>query len=134
MLRQLWVSGGIGAVISSAASHVAVPDDLTLEIEVMADSAIVRCRGVLTLTTAGQLRNEVKRLLLQVRSVTVDFSDLTLIDSVGLGTMAALYVSARNAGRELHVVNMGARVREMFSVTRLLSLFESAGEANVRIP
>jgi hypothetical protein len=32
------------------------------------------------------------------------------------------------------VVNIGARVREMFSVTRLLSLFECAGEANVRIP
>jgi len=119
-------------VISSAASRVA--DQLTLEIEVMADSAIVRCRGALTLATAGQLRHEVKRLLLEVRGVTVDFTDLTMIDSMGLGTMAGLYVSARNAGRDLHVVNMGARVREMFSVTRLLSLFEPAGEANVRIP
>lgn len=100
----------------------------------LADSAIVRCRGALTLTTAGRLRHEVKRLLLEVRRVTVDFADLALIDSVGLGTMAALYVSARNADRDLYVVNIGARVREMFSVTRLLSLFECAGEANVRIP
>jgi anti-anti-sigma factor len=112
---------------------VAVPDDLTLEIEMLADSAVVHCRGALTLTTAGRLRHEVKRLL-EVRGVTVDFADLALIDSVGLGTMAALYVSARNADRNLYVVNLGARVREMFSVTRLLSLFESAGEATVRIP
>ena len=100
----------------------------------LADTAIVRCRGALTFTTAGRLRHEVKRLLLQVRGVTVDFADLALIDSMGLGTMAGLYVSARNAGRDLYVVNMGARVREMFSVARLLSLFEVAGEANVRIP
>ena len=113
---------------------MAVPSELTLEIEVTADTAIVRCHGALTLATAGQLRHEVKRLLLQVRGVTVDFADLALIDSMGLGTMAGLYVSARNAGRNLYVLNMGTRVREMFSVARLLSLFEPAGEANVRIP
>ena len=67
--------------------------ELTLDTEVMADTAIVRCRGALTLTSAGRLRHEVKRLLLQTRVVTVDFTDLSMIDSVGLGTMAALYVS-----------------------------------------
>jgi anti-anti-sigma factor len=76
-----------------------VPDqnELTLDIEVTADIAIVRCRGALTLTSAGRLRHEVKRLLLSTRTVTVDFTDLAMIDSFGLGTMAALYVSARNA-------------------------------------
>ena len=110
------------------------PNELTLEIEVLADSAIVRCRGALTLTSAGRLRHEVRRLLGQARGVTVDFTDLKLIDSFGLGTMASLYVSARNAGRDLYVVNMGPRVRELFSVTRLLSLFEQVGDFGVRIP
>jgi hypothetical protein len=50
-----------------------------------------------------------------------------MIDSVGLGTIASLYVSARTAGGELYVVNLAPRLRELFSVTRLLSLFESAG-------
>jgi len=107
-------------------------NELTIDIEVLADTAIVRCRGGLTLTTSSRLRHEVKRLLLQSRAVTVDFTDLRMIDSVGLGTMAALYVSSRNAGRELFIVNMGPRVREMFSVTRLLSLFE--GASTVRMP
>lgn len=108
-------------------------NELTLEIEILTDTAIVRCRGGLTLTTAGRLRHEVKRLLPQTRAITVDFTDLGMIDSFGLGTMASLYVSARNAGRELYIVNMGARVREMFSVTRLLSLFEAAGSSDVRM-
>ena len=110
------------------------PNELTLDIEVLADTAIVRCRGALTLTSAGRLRHEVKRLLVQARVVTVDFTDLKMIDSFGLGTMASLYVSARNAGRDLYVVNMGPRVRELFSVTRLLSLFEHVGDFGVRIP
>jgi anti-anti-sigma factor len=110
------------------------PNELTLDIEVLADTAIVRCRGALTLTSAGRLRQEVKRLLAQARVVTIDFTDLEMIDSFGLGTMASLYVSAQTAGRDLHVVNMGPRVRELFSVTRLLSLFEHVGDFNVRIP
>ena len=100
--------------------------DLTLDIEAVADTAIVHCRGALTLTTAARFRAEVKRLLPDTRVITVDFTHLTMIDSMGIGTMAALYASARNAGRELYVVNIGPRVREMFSVTRLLSLFEPA--------
>jgi len=56
-----------------------------------------------------------------------------MMDSMGLGTIAALYASSRNAGRDMHVVNIGPRIREMFRVSRLLSLFESAGGANVRI-
>ena len=107
-----------------------MPDqnDLTLDVEVMADIATVRCTGRLTLISAGRLRHEVKRLLSQARVVIIDLTDLTMMDSVGLGTIASLYASARNAGRDLHVVNIRPRIRELFSVSRLLSLFETPGE------
>src|SRR5262245_26930319 len=103
-----------------------VPDqnELTLDIEVLADVATVRCTGKLTLTSASRFRHEVKRLLSQARVVIIDLTGLTLMDSLGLGTVASLYASAQNAGRDLHVVNIGPRVRELFSVSRLLSLFE----------
>ena len=111
-----------------------MPDqnELTLDVEVVADMATVRCAGRLTLTSAGRLRHEVQHLLSQPRVVIIDLTGLTMMDSVGLGTMASLYVSARNAGRDLHVVNIGPRIREMFRVSRLLSLFE--GTAIMRTP
>jgi anti-anti-sigma factor len=109
-------------------------NELTLDIEVVADVATVRCAGRLTLSSSSRFRHEVKRLLLQSRVVTIDLTNLTMMDSLGLGTIASLYASSRNAGRDLHVVNIGPRIREMLSVSRLLTLFESAGEANVRIP
>ena len=118
----------------SSAPNVPIPPELTFDIEVLADTAIVRCHGALTLTSASRLRHEVKQLLLKARAVTVDFTDLRTIDSFGLGTMASLYASARNAGRDLYIVNMGPRIREMFSVTRLLSLFEHVGDFSTRIP
>jgi len=96
------------------------------------DAVVVRCLGSLTLTTAGRLRHEVKSLLQSTRFVTLDLDGLQMIDSVGLGTIASLYVSARTAGGALYVVNLGPRIREVFSVTRVLSLFE--GAATVRMP
>src|SRR5262245_36591445 len=100
----------------------------------LGDVVTVRCAGKLTLTSASRFRHEVKQLQLQARVVIVDLTGLTMMDSLGLGTIASLYASARSGGRDLHVVNIGPRIRELFSVSRLLSLFEEAGTANVRIP
>ena len=102
--------------------------ELTFDVETTADTVIVRCHGALTVTSADRFRHEIKPLLLQARVVTIDFTDLARIDSVGLGTMVALYVSAQNAGRDLHIVNIGPRIREIFRITRLISFFESTGE------
>lgn len=113
-----------------------MPDqnELTLDIEVVAETATVRCAGALTLGSASRFRYEVKRLLPNARVITVDLTGVTMMDSMGLGTLAAIYVSARSAGCELLVVNIGPRIRQLLSVARLLSLFEAAGQANVRIP
>ena len=108
--------------------------ELTLDIDATSDAATVRCHGRLTLTSAGELRNTVKPLIAGRRTLTLDFTDVTLMDSVGLGTVVALYVSARNAECHLVLVNIQPRIRELFSVTRVLSLFESVGEANIRFP
>ena len=108
--------------------------ELTLDVDAVADAATVRCRGRLTLTSAGELRATVKPLVAGRRTVTLDFTDVTLMDSVGLGTVVSLYVSARKADCQLLLVNLRPRIRELFSVTHVLSLFESVGEANIRFP
>jgi anti-anti-sigma factor len=113
---------------------VADPNDLTIDVAVAADSATVHCGGRLLLTSASLLRQQVKPLLPRIRHITIDLSDVTMMDSVGLGTVASLYVSAKTAGCELRVINIRPRIRELFSVSRLLSLFEACGDANVRMP
>jgi anti-sigma B factor antagonist len=109
-------------------------NELTLDIRTSGGGTTVHCTGRLTVTSASQLRADVKRLLPQTRVVIIDLTNITLMDSVGLGTIAALYASARTAGCELQVVNISPRIREIFSVTRLLSLFEACGETNIRMP
>jgi anti-sigma B factor antagonist len=65
-------------------------NELLLEVETKPESTIVRCRGRLTLSSASALRDEVKRLLPHTRDIVIDLTDVTLLDSVGLGTIAAL--------------------------------------------
>jgi anti-sigma B factor antagonist len=108
--------------------------ELVLDVDAAPDVAMVRCHGRLTLTSSNELRNTVKPLVTGRTTVTLDLTDVTLMDSVGLGTIVSLYVSARNAGCRLLLVNVTPRIREIFSITRVLTLFEAVGEGNVRIP
>jgi anti-anti-sigma regulatory factor len=53
---------------------------------------------------------------------------------MGLGAIIGLYVSAKSAGVRLEVINLSARVRQLFSITNMLSLFEVCGDQTTRIP
>jgi len=101
--------------------------ELTLDVDAATDAATVQCHGRLTVTSADELRKTVKPLVSGRRTVTLDLGEVTLMDSVGLGTVVSLYVSARNANCQLLVVNIRPRIRELFNVSHLLPLFESAG-------
>ena len=108
--------------------------ELTLDVAVATEVATVFCHGRLTLTSAARLRDTVKPLIVGRRTITLDLTEVTLMDSVGLGTVVSLYASARKGGCQFLVVNIRPRIRELFSVTRVLSLFEAVGEANIRFP
>src|SRR5512139_3800067 len=98
--------------------------ELTLDVAAATETATVWCHGRLTLTSAAELRDTVKPLIAGRRAITLDLTDVTLMDSVGLGTVVSLYASARRGDCQLLVVNIRPRIRELFSITRVLSLFE----------
>ena len=73
-------------------------------------------------------------MLPHTKRIVLDLTGLTYMDSMGLGAIASLYVSARTAGCRLELINLSKRVRELFSITNMLSLFEVCGDNSVRIP
>lgn len=94
----------------------------------------VRCTGKLIAGTAAILQTEVRGLLPGAKRIVLDLTDLSYMDSSGLGSIIGLYVSAKTAGARLEVINLSKRVRQLFSITNVLSLFEVCGENNIRIP
>jgi anti-anti-sigma factor len=86
----------------------------------------VQCHGRLINQTAGELKDIVKPLIPQGGTIVIDLSDVTFLDSLGLGTLVGLKVSAINEGYcRLQLVNLSARVRELLKLTHLTSLFSS---------
>lgn len=106
---------------------------MTLEITRTGAAAIVRCSGRLVAGVNELLYNEVKPLIPVSQQIILDLTDLAYMDSMGLGTIVRLYVSARSASCELRLINLGKRVRELLGVTHLLSVFAIVGEDGVRI-
>ena len=106
----------------------AAPRQLTLEIERGESVAVVRCHGHLVSGLSSVLYSNVRPLISNSKRVVLDMSDMTAIDSVGVGTLVGLYTSAKGAGCELQLLNIGKRVRELLGLTHLLDVFTVIGE------
>lgn len=111
----------------------AAASPLTLDIEREGNVVIVRCHGKLVAGVSDMLYNEVCKLLPGTKRMVLDLTDLTRVDSMGLGTLVRLYVSARSAGCALQLINVGKQVRELLGMTNLFSVFEVIGERGIKM-
>lgn len=107
---------------------------LSLRSFVHEEATVVRCTGELTSSSSGFLKTCVKGVLPDTKRVILDFARLNRIDSSGLGAIVGLYISAKQAGRSLEIVNLSPRVRELFGLTNLLSVFEACAHYGARLP
>jgi anti-sigma B factor antagonist len=107
---------------------------LSLRIYVQGDATVVECSGKLISGGTDQLRSEVKGLFPHTKRVILDLTNVTQMDSMGLGAVVSLYASAKAAGCDLKLINLSKRVREIFRVTNLLSVFEVYGEHIIKMP
>ena len=56
-------------------------------------------------------------------SLTIGKSE-SRIDSVGVGVLAGLHVSLTGKGKKIGVINVGANIKNMFLMMRLITMFE----------
>jgi anti-sigma B factor antagonist len=118
---------------SAAAPDVLAPEVLTLEIERDGSVVIVRCHGKLIAGVSDMLYNAGCKLLPGTKRMVLDLTGLTRMDSMGLGTLVRLYVSARSAGCTLELINVGKQIRELLGITNLLSTFTLIGERGIKM-
>lgn len=79
----------------------------------------------LTVETESGLRDAVRRQLdAGRRNLVLNLARVPYVDSCGLGTMVQAYVSAHRAGGSVKLMNITPRVRQLLTVTRLLTVFE----------
>jgi anti-sigma B factor antagonist len=113
------------------ASPSAVPQ-LTLDIEHKGTTTIVRCHGKLVYGVTDVLYSNVSKLIPGSKRIILDLTDLALMDSLGLGTLMRLYVSAGSKGCTVELIHIGKRVRELLALTNILNVFASVGEHGIK--
>lgn len=71
------------------------------------------------------LRSRINDLVDQGRvRIVLNLEDVTYIDSCGVGVMIAKYVSLRNKGGDLRLLNLTARSHHLMEISKLLNVFE----------
>ena len=105
----------------------------SLAVDVQPDATVVRCSGRLMIESGSVLRTEVQKLIKPGTRIVLDLTNVTHCDSMGLGAVISLYVSSKSAGCQLELINLGQKIRQLFSMANLLSLFEPAANS-CRIP
>jgi anti-sigma B factor antagonist len=106
---------------------------LTLEIDRADGVAVVRCHGRLVAGMDDVLYTEVRQLFPDYKRIVLDLTGLTHMDSMGLGALVRLNVSARSAGCDLELINLGKQVRQLLGTTNLLLVFTVIGEESIKM-
>lgn len=106
---------------------------LTLEIEEKGTCMLVHCHGKLVAGVSDVLYNGIHDLIPGHKRIVIDLTDVSNMDSTGLGTLVRLYVSAKSKGCRLELINLGTRIRHLLGLTNLLSVLTEMGEQGIRI-
>ncbi|HYL13703.1 MAG TPA: STAS domain-containing protein [Terriglobales bacterium] len=86
---------------------------------------VMDCEGRLVFgEESASLRDSVKNLISQNNHIVLNLGGVNYIDSGGLGTLVALYTTARNAGGAIKLAALTQRVGDLLQVTKLLTVFE----------
>jgi anti-sigma B factor antagonist len=90
------------------------------------DVTILDLKGKLRVGgTAVALHKSIRCLIVEKKSrILLNLTGVTFIDSGGLGDLVASQVSIGNHGGEIKLVGLTDSLRELFTVTRLLTVFE----------
>jgi anti-anti-sigma factor len=86
----------------------------------------ILCHGRVVSQTSGQVKEVVKPLIPLGGRIILDLTDVSYVDSSGLGTLVGLKVSAVKEGYcKLELVNLSSRVKELLRLSNLTNLFAS---------
>ena len=90
------------------------------------DVTIIDLKGKVTIGSGDlELRNAVTQEVNNgAKKLLINLSDVTTIDSSGVGELVSSYTTAKNRGVQLKLVNLPAKVQDVLTVTQLITVFD----------
>lgn len=98
---------------------------LKMDTRVVNGVTILSCNGRIVFgEEATALRETLKRLLASTRQIILNLTNVSYIDSGGLGTLVGVYSSARSSGADIKLTGLGQKLRDVLQITKLVTVFE----------
>lgn len=110
-----------------AANPVRPDSELDLSTERKNAETVVHASGRITAATSPQLQSVIRALLPGSRRVVLDLKNVHYIDSSGIGALVSVHLAAGKAQSVLELTNLQPRIRDLFELTRLTTVFENHG-------
>lgn len=90
------------------------------------DVTIIDLKGKITIGAGDlELRNAVTQAVNDgAKKLLINLSDVTTIDSSGVGELVSSYTTAKNRSVQLKLVNLPAKVQDVLTVTQLITVFD----------
>ena len=101
---------------------------MQLDERITANVTIVTVTGDIRLGSGGavMLKDKVNSLLHQgQRKIVLDLGGVSYVDSAGLGELVQTYVTTKNRGGSLKLMNVTKRLKNLLVVTKLLTVFDT---------
>lgn len=114
------------------ATQPLTPRGLQLQLEENANETIVHCKGRITAENSAVFQREIGDLIPksegEIAAVTyrivLDLSNVTHVDSTGLGALLGAWTAAKSKGCDLEIANLNPRVEKLVEITKLHTVFK----------
>jgi anti-sigma B factor antagonist len=106
-----------------AANAIPTPE-LELTTEQKQEETIIRGAGKINASTAELLQATVRGLIPGKKRIVLDLTGVEYVDSTGLGALVSIYMAASRAQCVLELANPKQRIRDLFKITKLSSVFD----------
>jgi anti-sigma B factor antagonist len=95
---------------------------------VVGNVTVLDVSGKVTLSdgTDKKLSDKLRSLVQQNRKqLVLNLGNVSYVDSAGLGAIVHSYATVKNQGGSLKLVNVTGKLRDLLSITKLLTVFDS---------
>ena len=102
---------------------------MNIEVKDIGGAAVLDVRGnLMGGPETISVHDKVKELIeIDRKNVVIDLSRVKWMNSSGLGTIMGCLTSLKNAGGELKLCGVTEKVKSLFMITKLITLFETYG-------
>ena len=97
---------------------------ITVSVPASTDAVVVRLSGEADLSTAAQLRRDLRTAAAAGMPVEIDLSDVQFADSSCVTALSAFTSDLRAAGRTCRLVGVSRRTRRLLELTGRLDLLD----------